>query len=77
MKLEKVSDEDRELLTMRGKWIPLANEFLDSDEDIAEIKGIPGDIDNAYQNLKAAMRRCEMPITVMRRKDRIFLVRSE
>lgn len=77
MKLEKVSDTDRELLAMRGKWIPLVNEFLNSDEDMAEIKGITGDIENAYRNLKSAIRRRKMPITVMRRKDRIFLVRSE
>lgn len=77
MKLEKVSDTDRELLAMRGKWITLAVEFLNSDEDMAEIKGITGDVENTYRNLKSAIRRRKMPITVMRRKDRLFLVRSE
>lgn len=79
MRLSEVSNEDRidVIGTMRNSWVPIVREFVESGMDVAEVTDLKVKADYAYRVMKAGTRRHEWPVQVVKRGDRVFLVRDE
>jgi len=78
MKLVKVNGADVGIGQMgQGKWVAIVNEFIASDMQVAEVTELDVDLNGAYNGMRSMVSRHGLPVRVVRRKNRLFLVRTE
>lgn len=78
MKLVKVNGADVGIGQRgQGKWVAIVNEFIASDMQVAEVTEFDGGLDGAYNGMRSMVSRHGLPVRVVRRKNRLFLVRTE
>lgn len=78
MKLVKVNGADVGIGPRdRGKWVAIVNEFIASDMDVAEVTEFDVGLNGAYNGMRSMVSRHGLPVRVVRRKNRLFLVRTE
>lgn len=78
MKLVKVNGADVGIGQRgQGKWVAIVNEFVASDMQVAEVTELDVDLSGAYNGMRSMVSRHGLPVRVVRRKNRLFLVRTE
>lgn len=79
MKLVKVEKSELEAINKgrKGKWLNIANEFLASDMDVAEVKDFDCSAVGAYHGLRYLASHSDLPFKPMIRSGRIFILRTD
>lgn len=78
MKLVKVNGADVGIGQRgQGKLVAIVNEFIASDMQVAEVTDLDVGLNGAYNGMRSMVSRHGLPVRVVRRKNRLFLVRTE
>ena len=73
----KLTPVDVSIPPVRSEYKQILTEFVESDDEVAEVTEYETSINNVTHNLRKAVERNEMPVRVFQRKGRIFLVKTE
>lgn len=73
----KLTPVDVSIPPVRSAYKQILTEFVESDDEVAEVTEYETSINNVTHNLRKAVERNDMPVRVFQRKGRIFLVKTE